>query len=93
MDSFNQNGTIFLVPETKGNELENIYNIIIKTFPQLKSNKNFHTHMTVGKFGKGQIENRKGILNAQWKEWIVKCDGLSLIERGNDTPFKTFKKI
>lgn len=53
MDSFNQNGTIFLVPETKGNELENIYNIIIKTFPQLKSNKNFHPHMTVGKFGKG----------------------------------------
>jgi hypothetical protein len=49
--------------------------------------------MTVGKFGKGEVVARKNQLSQDWKEWIVHCDGISMIERGKDTPFHTYKKI
>lgn len=49
--------------------------------------------MTVGKFGKGGLAAQKANLSNNWKEWIVRCDGISIIERGKDTPFKTYKKI
>jgi hypothetical protein len=49
--------------------------------------------MTVGKFNKGEVAKRKDELGSVWKEWTVKVDGISIIERGKDTPFKTFRKI
>lgn len=49
--------------------------------------------MTAGKFSKGEVNARKAELSKDWKEWIVRCDGISMIERGKDTPFKTYKKI
>jgi len=49
--------------------------------------------MTVGKFGKGELGAKKAELGKDWKEWTVRCDGLSIIERGKDTPFKTWRKI
>jgi hypothetical protein len=49
--------------------------------------------MTVGKFSKGKVVAVCGELGKDWKEWVVRCDGLSIIERGKDTPFKTSLKI
>ena len=49
--------------------------------------------MTVGKFKKGETQKRKEELQSNWKEWIVSCDGLNIIERDRDTPFKTCRKI
>jgi hypothetical protein len=39
--------------------LQDIYNIIMNAIPQLKAGKEFHPHMTVGKFGKGEVNARK----------------------------------
>lgn len=49
--------------------------------------------MTVGKFGKGEVAAKKAMLEKDWKEWVVHCDGIHIIERGKDTPFKTWRKI
>ena len=49
--------------------------------------------MTVGKFGKGELAVKKAQLSKDWKEWVVRCDGICMIERGKDAPFKTYKKI
>lgn len=92
MDCF-PHGTVFLVPETKENQLQEIYQIITNAIPALKANRDFHPHMTAGKFGKGEVVKRKGELEKDWKEWVVRCDGLCMIERGKDTPFKTAHKI
>lgn len=61
--------------------------------PELKEKRDFAPHMTVGKFKKGETQKRKDELEKDWKEWVVRCDGLNIIERGKDTPFTTFKKI
>lgn len=86
-------GTVFLNPETNGNQLQDVYNIITNAIPQLKGNKDFHPHMTAGKFAKGEVNARMIELGKDWKVWVVRCDGISMIERGKDTPFKTYKKI
>lgn len=57
MECFPQ-GTVFLSPETEGNQLQDIYKMIITAVPELKANKDFHPHMTVGKFAKGQVNAR-----------------------------------
>lgn len=59
MDHFGH-GTVFLVPETQGNQLQEIHKIIINAFPELKENREFHPHMTVGKFAKGVVAARAG---------------------------------
>ena len=92
MDCF-PHGTVFLNPDTKDNELQNIYDIITEAVPQLKADRPFHPHMTVGKFKKNQVEANRANLEKDWKEWVVRCDGLSIIEREKDTPFKTYRKI
>ena len=49
--------------------------------------------MTVGKFKKNKAAGAKDELEKNWKEWVVRCDGINIIEREKDTPFRTFKKI
>jgi hypothetical protein len=49
--------------------------------------------MTVGKFKKGEVAAKKELLSKDWHEWVVHCDGICIIERGKDTPFKTYRKI
>lgn len=67
--------------------------MITTTVPELKSKREFHPHMTVGKFTKGEVNVRCAELQKDWKEWKVKCDGICIIERGKDTPFQTYRKI
>lgn len=92
MDCF-PHGTVFLNPETDGNQLQAVFAGIREVLPQAGGGKEFHPHMTVGKFSKGEVNKRRAELSAGWKEWRVRCDGLSIIHRGKDTPFQTYKKI
>lgn len=92
MDCF-PHGTVFLVPETEGNQLSDIYQIITTAIPELKDKKEFHPHMTVGKFPKGVVNARCAELSQGWKEWKLRCDGICMIEREKDTPFQTYRKI
>ena len=34
--------------------------------------------MTVGKFGKGEVAAKKAMLEKDWKEWVVHCDGIHI---------------
>ena len=49
MNSFHH-GTIYLIPETNGKELQQIYQIIADTIPPLKLPNKFTPHMTIAKF-------------------------------------------
>jgi 2'-5' RNA ligase len=89
MDFF-PHGTVFLDPETEKNEeLQQIYQKVIKVLPDCKANRDFHPHMTVGKFNKQNVVKKHKELEKEWKEWKIKCEGLHIIRRDKDTPFQT----
>lgn len=87
MDFFAQ-GTVFLDPETEKNEeLQQIYEKVVKVLPHCKAERDFHPHMTAGKFNKQNVVKKHPELEKEWKEWRIKCDGLHMIRRDKDTPF------
>ncbi len=59
MDCF-PHGTVFLIPETDfPNYIEQIYGLICKALPQCEAERQFHPHMTVGKFNKHNVNDKK----------------------------------
>ncbi len=65
----------------------------MKILPHCKADRDFHPHMTVGKFTKQDVVKKHQELEKDWIERRIKCDGLHIIRRDKDTPFETVKFV
>lgn len=83
-------GVVFLNPETGGDHLKRVFDVVTNKFPELvnKKHKEFTPHMTIAnKVKKHEVDNMRKAFQEKWPEWKWKCKGLHMLVRGKDTPF------
>lgn len=88
--------TLFLDPSNKDDMLQNIYNSIIKVFPNLPTRDQFTPHLTLGNSWNTEKDVKEARDNFQkiWKTIKFTVDSIHLISRQDkDDPFKIITSV
>lgn len=79
--------TVHVVPECDDNQINQIYDIILKVTGLLPE-KEFHPHMTVGQFPTAETDAWLAKLEQQFEPFSYLCNSIYVVERDEDTPFR-----
>lgn len=75
-------------PQTKNDEIKEIYKIITKELSFLKEDRDFNPHLTLGQFEKTSVLAKKEEFLKEWKEIVFEVKEIHLIQRdGQHSPF------
>ena len=75
-------------PQTKNEEIREIYKIITKELSFLKEERDYNPHLTLGQFEKTNIIAKKEEFLKEWKEIIFEVKEIHLIQRDSQSsPF------